>query len=144
MKIPAIIGNEKNVSFWTEVELPLLRVNRLRSTSAKQDATDWGLNNTGAGDRFGKIPIANDATVNQIHAPRLLFIMSGQREITAGYDPARKQYTGESRRFAAGQFFYIYGLGGHRPSGVSTALPLTFPGLGKWLGRDTKMVGVFK
>ena len=48
------------------------------------------------------------------------------------------------KRFGAGQFFYIYGLGGHRPSGESQALPLTFPGLGKWDGEDGRMQGVFK
>jgi len=144
MKIPACIPNEKGTTFWTTVDLPFLRVNAKRQTTAKQDATDWALNQTGEGDRFGKTPMTNDAGVYQIHAPRFLLIMSGHREICSGYDPSKRQYMGESRRFGAGEFFYIYGVGGHRPSGVSQALPLTFPGLGKWSGRDTKPIGVFK
>ena len=54
MKIPAIIPNEKGTTFWTTVDLPFLRVNGKRQTTAKQDATDWALNQTGEGDRFGE------------------------------------------------------------------------------------------
>lgn len=146
MKIPAIVHNAEGVTYWTTVDLPFQRINSKRQTTLKQDAIDWGLNQTPEGDRLGRQPL-NQSLMDMpysIHAPRFLVIMDGHREIASGYDPIKKQYTGESRRFGAGEFFYIYGMGGHRPSGVSQALPLTFPGLGKWNGKDGKPVGVFK
>src|SRR3954471_16232427 len=116
MKIPAIVHNAQGTTYWTTVDLPMLKSNGKRQTSAKQDATDWALNQTPAGDRIGRIPITDDRGVRSVHAPRFLLMMDGHREIQAGYDPIKKQYTGGSRRFGQGEFFYIWGVGGHRPS----------------------------
>ena len=148
MKIPACIFDGKGAMMWTEVELPLSLISRLRKTSAKQDATDWGLNNPSDGDRFGKLPLAQSQidSVKRIHEPRLVVTMRGHRDIATGYDPVKKQFTAESRRFGVGEMFYIYGFGGHRPSGDqnSQTLVVSFANTGKWSGKDIKPIGVFK
>ncbi len=147
MKIPALIGNERGVTVWSEVEIPMAQRGPRRMVSARQDATDWGYNTiVNEGDRFGKEPLPDNLVklVTEVHAPRIVVIMSGRRELQVGYDPKRRQYTGESRAFGPGQFFYVYGPGGHRPSGIATTIPLTFANTGKWSGKDTNLTGVFK
>ena len=146
MKIPALVANEDGVSVWTEVEIPMMKRGPRSMISARQDATDFQYNTiVSEGDRFGKVPFPETPkVVTTIHEPRIVLITSGRRELQAGWDPKRMQYTGESRVFGPGQMFYVYGLGGHRPSGVANTIPLSFANLGQWSGKSADMKGVFK
>jgi hypothetical protein len=145
MKIPALIPNEQGVSVWSEVEIPMMRKGPRSMISARQNATDFQYNTiTAEGDRFGKMPFAETPkVVTTVHEPRILVITSGRRELQVGWDPKKMQFTGESRVFGPGQIFYVWGVGGHRPSGVANTIPLSFADTGKWNGKG-KPVGVFR
>ena len=123
MKIPALVGNEKGVSVWSTVEIPIIG-EKNRSVTAKQDADYWGLaiNQPNEDHPVGTIT----TSPTDIHPARIIAVMSGRTELTVG--------TGETRRFGTGEIFFVYGRGGHIATAMKpwprTTLSITMPGTG--------------
>lgn len=124
MKIPALIGNPQGMSIWTEVDIPMIGGEKGRSASGKLNAVGLSLatNQPNEDKPVGKITTGGD----DLHVPRIIVVTNGHAQLQVG--------TGETRRFGTGEWFFVYGKGGHIATAMKpwprSTLSITMSGTG--------------
>lgn len=112
------------MSIWTEVDIPMIGGEKGRSMSGKLPAVGLSLatNQPKEDKPVGKITTGGDDT----HVPRIIVVTNGHAQLQVG--------TGETRRFGTGEWFFVYGKGGHIATAMKpwprSTLSITMSGTG--------------